>query len=385
MLAPLPPRTATVLVIDDVPDNLLVVSDLLREAGYQVRAATSGPSGLRYARQVPSLDLILLDVMMPDMDGFEVMRHLRAHPSTAEIPVLFLSARSDDADIEHGLAAGAADYLSKPVRPLVMLGRVRTQLEAARARQQLRQQHRHLEERCDASQAEALLARKAALCALAHLAELRDPETGNHILRTQAYVRELALQLRRHPAHAAALSDRWIDLLHESAPLHDIGKVGIPDHILLKPGPLTDAEWKVMRTHTTLGARAIELAEQDVGGAVDFFTIAREIALSHHERWDGRGYPQGLAGTQIPLAARIMAVADVFDALISPRVYKRPMPLSEARRIVLADTGTRFDPDVVQAFEAGFDNLQRIAARHTDTQDRASQPEAGSTVPFPGP
>ena len=383
MLAPLPLRSATVLVIDDVPDNLLVVSDLLREAGYQVRAATSGASGLRYARQTPAPDLILLDVTMPGMDGFEVIRHLRSHPATAEIPVLFLSARSDDADIEHGLAIGAADYLSKPVRPLVMLGRVRTQLEAARARQQLRRQHRHLEERCDASQAEALLARKAALCALAHLAELRDPETGNHILRTQAYVRELALQLRRQPPHAATMTDHWIDLLYESAPLHDIGKVGIPDRILLKPGPLSGDEWQVMRTHTTLGAHAIELAERDVGGAVDFFTIAREIALSHHERWDGGGYPQGLAGTAIPLSARLMAVADVFDALISPRVYKRPMPVAEARRIILADAGTRFDPDVVQAFTDAFEQLQRIAAHHADAPDPAQQPDAGATVPFP--
>ncbi len=380
MLAPLPLRSATVLVIDDVPDNLLVVSDLLREAGYQVRAATSGASGLRYARQVPAPDLILLDVTMPGMDGFEVMRHLRGHPATADIPVLFLSARSDDADIEHGLAIGAADYLSKPVRPLVMLARVRTQLEAARARQQLRQQ---MVERCDASQAEALLARRAALCALAHLAELRDPETGNHILRTQAYVRELALQLRSQPRHAVTMSDRWIELLYESAPLHDIGKVGIPDHILLKPGPLSAAEWQVMRTHTTLGARAIELAERDVGGAVDFFTIAREIALSHHERWDGGGYPQGLAGTAIPLAARIMAVADVFDALISPRVYKRPMPVAEARRIILADAGTRFDPDVVQAFADAYERLQQIAARHADAPEPAQQPEAGAAAPFP--
>jgi putative two-component system response regulator len=367
---------ATILVIDDVPDNLLVVSDLLREAGYRVRAATSGAIGLRYARSLPQPDLVLLDISMPEMDGFEVLRQLRADAQTADIPVLFLSARCDDADIERGLALGAADYLGKPVRPLLVLARVRTQLEAARERRRLRLHNRHLEVECLATETAMLLSRKAGMCALAHLAELRDPETGNHILRTQAYVREIAQQLRANPLHRARLDEHWIELLAESAPLHDIGKVGIPDHILLKPGPLTEAEFAVMRTHTTIGARAIEKAEHDVGGALDYFTVARQVALSHHERWDGRGYPQGLAGRAIPLAARIMAVADVFDALISARVYKRPLPVEEARRIILADAGTRFDPDVVQAFERGFGELVAIARRHRDDHTDLTAPAA---------
>ncbi len=370
-----PDEPATILVIDDVPDNLLVVSDLLREAGYRVRAATSGPIGLRYARRLPQPELVLLDISMPEMDGFEVLRQLRADPQTADMPVLFVSARCDDADIERGLALGAADYLGKPLRPLLVLARVRTQLEAARERRRLRLHNRHLEVECQATETAMLLSRKAGMCALAHLAELRDPETGNHILRTQAYVREIAQQLRANPLHQALLDERWIELLPESAPLHDIGKVGIPDHILLKPGPLTEAEFVVMRSHATIGARAIEKAEHDVGGALDYFTVARQVALSHHERWDGRGYPQGLAGRAIPLAARIMAVADVFDALISARVYKRPLPPEEARRIILADAGTRFDPDVVQAFERGFDRLVTIARRHSD-DSAASSPAA---------
>jgi putative two-component system response regulator len=365
---------ATVLVIDDVPDNLLVVSELLREAGYQVRAANSGALGLRYVQRSPP-DLILLDISMPGMDGFEVLRHLRNDERTAEIPVLFLSARSDDADIEHGLAVGAADYLSKPVRPLLVLARVRTQLEAARMRQQMRQHNHQLLAECSASQTAALLARKAGMCALAHLAELRDPETGNHILRTQAYVRELALQLRQHPLHGPLLDERRIELLTDSAPLHDIGKVGIPDHILLKPGPLTPDEWVVMRTHTTHGARAIALAERDVDGAVDYFTVAREIALSHHERWDGGGYPQGLAGAAIPLSARIMAVADVFDALICARVYKRAMPPEQARRIILDDAGSHFDPEVVQAFDSRFERMLEHARRHADAMPATASAE----------
>jgi putative two-component system response regulator len=300
---------------------------------------------------------------MPGMDGFEVLQHLRNDPRSADIPVLFLSARSDDADIEHGLAVGAADYLSKPVRPLLLLARVRTQLEAARQRRQMRQHNHLLLEQCDASQAAALLARKAGMSALAHLAELRDPETGNHILRTQAYVRELALQLRPHPVHGPMLDDHQIDLLSESAPLHDIGKVGIPDHILLKPGPLSDAEWTVMRTHTTSGARAIELAERDVGGAVDYFTIAREIAMSHHERWDGAGYPRGLAGEAIPLAGRIVAVADVFDALTNPRPYKRAWTLDEGLAYLREHSGSQFDPQCVAMAERCFDDWRAIHAR----------------------
>ena len=379
MLAPKLPPPASVLVIDDVPDNLLVVSDLLRDAGYLVRAANCGELGLRYARRAPP-DLILLDISMPGMDGFEVLRHLQDDPLTAEVPVLFFSARSDDADIERGLAVGAMDYLSKPLRPMLVLARVRTQLEAARSRKALRQHNHRLLAECDASHAAAVLARRAGMCALAHLAELRDPETGNHILRTQAYVRELALQLRDHPVHGPLLDERRIELLSESAPLHDIGKVGIPDHILLKPGPLTPAEWIVMRTHTTCGARAIELAERDVGGGVDYFTVAREIALSHHERWDGGGYPHGLAGTAIPLSARIMSLADVFDALISARVYKRPMPPARARSIILEDSGTRFDPDLVQAFESCFDRLVEHANRYADETADETSAEPGAVT-----
>ncbi len=353
----------TVLVVDDVADNLLVVSDLLREAGYAVRAANSGPAALRYAAQPPQPDLILLDVMMPDMDGYEVMRRLQADAATADIPVIFVTARGSDADEERGLAMGAADYVSKPIRPLVALARVRAQIEAHRARRQLREHNDQLAQELGQRMAECVLARKVGIRALAHLAELRDPETGNHILRTQGYVRELAVELARRPRHVTALDERNIELLVESAPLHDIGKVGIPDRILLKPGPLTADEWRVMRTHTTIGAMAIELAERDTDQPTDFLATAKQIALSHHERWDGGGYPHGLVGTAIPLVARIMAVADVFDALISPRVYKSAIAFDEAFALVVAGSGTQFDPEVVDAFRARFDPLVDIARR----------------------
>jgi len=358
--------TSTILVVDDVPDNLLVASDLLRKAGYSVRAANSGPVALRYAEQDPQPDLILLDIMMPGMDGYEVLRQLRESPRTAEIPVIFVSARSDEVDEELGLSLGAADYLSKPIRPLVTLARVRTQIEARAARRLMRSENSRLAMELGERMAESLLARRMGIRALAHLAELRDPETGNHILRTQGYVREIALSLRRQPGYAQALDDRTVDLMTESAPLHDIGKVGIPDRILLKPGPLTDDEWVVMRTHTTIGARAIELAERDLHQEVAFMDIAKQVSQSHHERWDGKGYPQGLSGTAIPLAARIMSVADVFDALTSPRVYKRPMSFEKSYEIITADSGTRFDPSVVQAFCECFERLKDIARAHMD-------------------
>jgi putative two-component system response regulator len=210
------------------------------------------------------------------------------------------------------------------------------------------------------------ITQEVSIRALAHLAETRDPETGNHILRTQGYVRELALRLRRHPRFADTLSDRYIDLLHRSAPLHDIGKVGIPDLILHKPGPLTSEEWRVMKTHAKLGADAIEQAERDAERPVEFLGLAKEIAHWHHEKWDGSGYPDALAGEAIPVSARLMAVADVFDALISPRVYKPEMSLPQARDIILRGRGQHFDPAVADAFLTGFDTFSRIAGRYLD-------------------
>ena len=214
--------------------------------------------------------------------------------------------------------------------------------------------------------AENDLTQLVSIRALAHLAEMRDTETGNHILRTQHYVKLLANLLREHPRFSKILTNRYIDLLTRSAPLHDIGKVGIPDQILLKPGKLTDDEWVVMKTHAKLGSDAIERAEQDIAQPVEFLSLAKEIAHWHHEKWDGRGYPDGLVGEAIPLSARMMAVADVFDALISRRVYKDRMQLDEARRIIAEGRGTHFDPDLVDAFLANFHNFVAIAERYGD-------------------
>ncbi|MGR8934406.1 MAG: response regulator [Gammaproteobacteria bacterium] len=351
----------TLLIVDDAPENLAVLGELLRHAGYRVKAANSGRAALQYARQKPYPELILLDVMMPEMDGYEVLASLRSDPAAADIPVVFLTALSDASNEERGLQMGAADYIAKPIQPLVVLARVRTQLEAKRARDWLKNQNAFLEAEVARRMTENDRIQAVSIRALAHLAETRDPETGNHILRTQEYVRLLATLLRDHPRFSSVLGGRYIELLARSAPLHDIGKVGIPDTILLKPGKLTPGEFEIMKTHTLLGAEAIEAAERDIKEPMEFLTLAKEIAHWHHERWDGKGYPDGLKQDGIPLSARLMALADVFDALITQRVYKPPMAFGEALEIIIAGRDSHFDPDVADAFVNHFDKFKTIA------------------------
>ena len=370
----MPPETPPViLIVDDAAENLLVLSDLLRPQ-YKVLAATNGEGCLRVAHGPLRPELILLDVMMPGMDGYEVLTRLRDDPLTADIPVIFLTALATIGDEERGLRLGAADYITKPISPAIVLARVRTQLQVKQAADLLKNQNISLEREIARRMAENDLTQQVSIRALAHLAETRDPETGNHILRTQAYVQHLAQTLRRHPRFAAMLNDQYINLLGRSAPLHDIGKVGIPDHILLKPGKLNAEEWAIMQTHAQLGSEAIERAEADIEMPLDFLSLAKEIARWHHEKWDGSGYPDGLSGEAIPLAARLMALADVFDALISPRVYKPPMSFAEARSIIHEGRGKHFDPDIVDAFIADFSVYCAIAERYHDAEDLA---EAG--------
>ncbi|OYT98747.1 MAG: two-component system response regulator [Burkholderiales bacterium PBB1] len=356
---------ATILIVDDDPDNLFVLNELLCTQ-YRVLAAISGETGLRVALGTPKPDLILLDVMMPGLDGYAVLAKLRANPVTRDIPVVFLTALADATDEERGFTHGASDYITKPLKPAVVLARVRCQLEAKLAREWLNDRNAALEAEVARRMAENDLTQRVTIRALAHLAEARDPETGNHILRTQSYMKRLATDLRSHPRFAGLISDRYIELLTMSAPLHDIGKVGIPDHILLKPGKLTADEWVVMKTHAQCGSNAIEQAERDVDAPLEFLTLAKEIAHWHHEKWDGSGYPDGLAGEAIPLAARLMAVADVFDALISKRVYKEAMTTAEAGRLLKEGRGKHFDPDVVDTFLAAFDDFVAIAERYRD-------------------
>ncbi len=355
----------TILVVDDTPENLAIIGDLL-QPDYRVRAARSGARALQVVRTEPRPDLILLDVMMPGMDGYAVLEHLQRDPLTRDIPVIFITALDSTGDEERGFELGAVDYIAKPIKPAIVLARVRAQLELKQARDHLKDHNAWLEAEVDRRMTENDLIQRVSIRALAHLAEIRDPETGNHILRTQGYVQTLARSLQAQPRFRPVLSDHYIDLLTRSAPLHDIGKVGIPDAILQKPGPLTPEEWVVMKTHARLGAEAIELAERDAEKEVEFLQLAKEIAHWHHEKWDGSGYPDGLAGDAIPVSARLMAVADVFDALISARVYKRPMSYTESREVISSGRGGHFDPDATDAFLDGYDQFVAIAERHRD-------------------
>ncbi|MCA9597904.1 MAG: two-component system response regulator [Myxococcales bacterium] len=358
----------TILIVDDTPENLVLLSELLQPP-YRVRAASSGRRALEVAASDPVPDLILLDVMMPEMDGYTVLERLRSNAATATIPVIFVTALDGSSDEERGLAAGAVDYISKPIKPPVVLARVNTHLELKAARDLLSDRNALLEAEIVRRMRENQLIQDVTIRALGQLAEIRDSETGNHLRRTQGYVRTLAEHLRDHPRFAEFLTAQNIELLVKSAPLHDIGKVGIPDHILLKPGKLTPDEWTIMRTHAELGAAAIEHAEEDVDHPVPFLGIAKDIARHHHEKWDGNGYPDGLAGDRIPIPARLMALADVFDALTSRRVYKPPFPFEKAVSIIVEGRGAQFDPSVVDAFLANRSVFEEISIRYADGEE----------------
>jgi putative two-component system response regulator len=359
----------TILIIDDALESLTVLSELLRRK-YRVLATTNGESGYRIASSQPKPDLILLDVMMPNMDGYNVLKTLRDNPATRDIPVIFLTALTNTGDEERSLQLGAADYITKPIIPATVLARVHTQLKAKLARDWMEYQNASLEAEFALRMTENNLIQRVSTQALARLAETRELETGNQILRTKHYVQRLANGLAQHPRFAATLTDNYIDLLSRSTPLHDIGKIGVPDHILHKPGKLKHDEWAIMQTHARLGSDAIELAEQDIDIRLDFLPLAKEIALWHHEKWDGSGYPDGLAHDEIPVSARLMAIADVFDALISARTYKNPIPYTEARDIIEGERGKHFDPDITNAFLGGFDDFVAIAERYPDPDSK---------------
>jgi putative two-component system response regulator len=367
------------LIVDDNPENLTVLGELLCER-YKVRAANSGARALQLALQAPLPDLILLDIMMPGMNGYEVLERLRESDDTRDIPVIFTTAMDADEDEQRGIVLGAVDYITKPLRPAIVLARVHAHLELKLARDRLQRANDSREAEITRRMRENLMIQEVTIRALARLAETRDNETGNHILRTQHYVHALARRVSSHPRFAVELDEQSIALIAKSAPLHDIGKVGIPDSVLLKPGKLSAEEWAIMKTHAALGADAISRAEADTHEPVKFLEFAKQVARNHHERWDGGGYPDALVGDAIPLSARLMALADVFDALISARVYKKAFTFDEARELMAEQRSKHFDPDLLDAFLAGFDEFCDIARRHPD-HDVATQETALSTDP----
>lgn len=363
---------STVLVVDDTPENLALMSDLLRDS-YRVKVATNGFKAIRIASGPDAPDLIMLDVMMPEMDGYEVCRRLKEQDNTKNIPVIFLTARTDPEDEKIGLELGAVDYITKPISPPLVQARVRNHLQLKTHADFLRDKAAWLESEVQSRTRDVQRIKDVTIIAMASLAETRDNETGNHIRRTQNYVKALAEHLSREERFPIVLDDETIDLLYRSAPLHDIGKVGIPDSILLKPGRHTPEEFEIMKTHAVLGAEAIKVAEQVLDETeTSFLRYAREIAQSHHEKWDGTGYPAGLSGENIPLSGRLMAVADVYDALISERVYKHAYSHDEAVSYIRQGRGRHFDPMIVDAFLEIEDQFKTIAREFADEDDPAS-------------
>jgi len=353
-------QPANILLVDDNTTNLQLLHETLDGLGYKLLIAKNGQTALSIAQKArPSL--ILLDIMMPEMDGYEVCRRLKADDRTSSIPIIFITALADEEDEAKGLGMGAVDYLTKPINPELVRARVRNHLE-------LKQYQDHLENLVKERTRRLALTQAVTIESLATLAEYRDPETGGHIKRTQNYVKALAVQLKDHPRYRDELNDEAIEMLYLSAPLHDVGKVGVPDHILLKAGKLSDEEFEEMKKHTIYGHDALMITEQKLGGDT-FLRYAREIAHTHQEKWDGTGYPSGLKGDEIPLAGRLMALADVYDALISKRVYKPPFPHEKAVQIIIEGQGKHFDPDLVEAFVELQDTFRNIALTFADYEE----------------
>ena len=358
----------TVLIVDDTPENLTLMNGLLAPA-YETMVANNGERALKLALSASPPDLVLLDIMMPGMDGYEVCQRLKADPRTHDVPVIFLTAKTEIDDEQKGFDVGAVDYITKPISAPIVMARIKTQLALKAAADFLRDKNAYLESEVARRTREVQMVQDVTIMAMASLAETRDNETGNHLRRTQNYVKALAKKLQSHPRFTAVLTDDVVEMLYKSAPLHDIGKVGIPDAILLKPGKLTPEEFDIMKTHTTLGRDAIAAAEKLIDTPSTFLKIAREIANSHQEKWDGSGYPEKLAGEDIPVLARLMAVADVYDALISRRVYKAPFPHEKAVEIIREGRGQHFDPDMVDAFMEIEGEFNAIAERFSDSEE----------------
>jgi putative two-component system response regulator len=361
-------RRQSILVVDDNMDNLTLMAGLLKDR-YRVRLAISGGKALKIALGDSPPDLILLDIMMPGMSGWEVCHAIKADARARSIPIIFLTAMSSTEDEKMGFEMGAADFITKPVNPPIVFARVATQLQLKEAADFLKDQNSYLEAEVARRGRELTAIQDVTILAMASLAETRDNDTGNHIRRTQHYLRLLARQLQEHARFSGFLNAHTIDILFRSAPLHDIGKVGIPDRILLKPGRFEPHEFEIMKTHCKLGRDAIQHAEDQLGLEVDFLKYAKQIAYSHQEKWDGSGYPEGLAGDAIPISARLMAVADVYDALISRRIYKDGMSHEAAMSIIAEGRGTHFDPDIADAFLALSDQFRDVASRYADSDE----------------
>jgi len=321
----------TILVVDDEPVNLQVLRQILQQ-DYQLFFARDGEKALSLA-QSERPQLILLDIMMPGLTGLETCLRLKQHPDTRNIPVIFVTALAEDTNEAEGFAVGGVDYITKPVSAPIVLARVKSQLSLVSA-ETLRETRLQIIQR------------------LGRAAEYKDNETGLHVIRMSHYAREIAL--------AAGMGEEDAEEIFNAAPMHDVGKMGIPDAVLQKPGKLTPDEWEIMKTHAQIGA---EIIGDD---SSTLLQLASRIALYHHEKWDGNGYPEGLSGEAIPLEARIVALADVFDALTSKRPYKAAWSIEDATSYILNEAGKQFDPELVAAFQVALPKIIEIREQLLD-------------------
>ncbi len=333
----------TLLIVDDTAENIDVLRSILAD-DYQIKAAINGEKAIDIALKQP-LDLILLDVMMPGIDGYQVCKQLQNHPSTRHIPIIFVTAKNSDDDEEYGLSIGAVDYITKPVRPAIVRSRVSTHLA-------LCDQRLHLEELVKERTAQLNESRQEIIRRLGHAAEFKDNETGLHTIRMSHYSRFIA--------QAYSDDQEWVELIYQASPMHDVGKIGIPDSVLLKPGKLDDDEWEIMRKHPQYGADIIGKHPSAL------LHTAYEIALHHHEKWDGSGYPNQLKAQDIPLSARVVAIADVFDALTSHRPYKKAWPTEKAVALIQDSAGSHFDPELVKAFMDALPKILEISRKYAE-------------------
>lgn len=345
----------TVLIVDDQPTCIDVIKSCL-EDDYQITAALSGKRAIKVAANYPKPDLILMDVMMDEMDGYAVCRELKNNPKTSDIPIIFVTAKHETDAEERAFMAGAVDFIGKPISPAVIRARVKTQLALYRQSEEFKVIAQLRTRELEATRQQIILN-------LGRAAEYKDNETGMHVLRMSHYSRLLA--------KASGANPDWVKLIFAAAPMHDVGKIGIPDHILLKQGTLTENEWQIMRQHPVIGAEIIGIHDSEL------LTMAREIALYHHEKWDGSGYPNQLKADAIPLCARIVAVADVFDALTSKRPYKEAWDIEKAFAYMLKQSGRHFQPDLVDIFLSRKDDILAIKETYTE------QPAASMHVVTP--
>lgn len=364
----------TVLVVDDVEMNRDLLSRRLQRQGYQVAVAENGLQAIEMLSRDP-IDLILLDIMMPEMDGYQVLGHLKQDERLKHIPVIMITALNEIDSVVRCIEMGAEDYLPKPFNPVLLQARVNASLERKRShdmkeeyRQRIEDHNRLLEHLVNEQVQKIAAAQFSTLFAMSKLAESRDPETGKHLERIREYCKALAENMASAGPYRHLINVGYVANLYSASPLHDIGKVGIPDRILQKPGKLDADEWKIMQTHASIGADTLRAV---LGHHPDnqFLHIGIEIAEGHHEKWDGSGYPFGLRGQEIPLSARILALADVYDALTTQRCYKPPFPHDQVTEMIVAQSGKHFDPVVVSAFETLTQDFNLIRTFHSDPDE----------------